>query len=251
MPSFKAKLQETDRRLTCHFCTIPSAIVTQAIAAEGADAVIIDQEHGAVDQASLHAMIAATAGTDCAPLVRVVEATDANVKRALDLGAEGICFPMVRTPTDVRKAVATLRYPPNGTRGFGPFIAQSRWQTTVQDYRTKIEPHLVCMLLIETVEAVENIEEICEIEGIDIIISAQFDLSTAMGCPGQFDNPDFMAAVARVRAAALAKGIPLGQVALSEEQAKQHFANGYRVIAGFDAIWLRAKAAEAQSWLKP
>jgi 4-hydroxy-2-oxoheptanedioate aldolase len=251
MPSFKAKLQETDRRLTCHFCTIPSAIVTQAIAAEGADGVIIDQEHGAIDLASLHAMIAATAGTDCAPLVRVVEATDANVKRALDLGAEGICFPMLRTPGDVRKAVATLRYPPNGTRGFGPFIAQSRWQTSVQNYRAKIEPHLVCILLIETLEAVENIEEICEIEGIDMIIPAQFDLSTAMGCPGEFDNPDLMGAVSRICEAATAKGIPLGQVALSEEQAKKYLASGYRMIAGFDAAWLRAKAAEAQGWLNP
>ena len=109
MSSFKSKLGESDARLTAHLCTIPSATVTQAMAAAGADAVIIDLEHGAVDYASAHAMIAALAGTDCAPLVRIASNEEWQVKRVLDLGAEGICFPLIRDAGDAERAVASLR----------------------------------------------------------------------------------------------------------------------------------------------
>ena len=248
MPTFKEKLGNPDNRLTAHVCTIPSPVVPQAIAAAGADAVIIDLEHGAVDFGSLHAMITATQGTACAPLVRATEIDEGQAKRILDLGAEGIVFPLVRTADDARRAVAAMHYPPKGTRGFGPFIAQSRWGESLMTYRTAIEPHLVCCLLVETPDAVENIEEICAVPGIDLLIPAQFDLSTALGIPGQFDHPDFVAAIEKVRSTAQSAGLPLGQAALNEAQANAHFAAGYQVIAGFDVLWLRAAAAEAQGW---
>jgi 4-hydroxy-2-oxoheptanedioate aldolase len=203
LPSLKRKMRKADARLTSVVCTIPSATVTQAIAASGVDSVIIDLEHGAVDYGSAHAMIAATAGTDCAPLVRVADNNEAQVKRVLDLGAEGIVFPLIRNAGDAAKAVASLRYPPRGTRGFGPFIAQSRWQTTMPTYQKDVENELVCCLLIETVEATNNIEEICAVEGVDCMVLAAFDLSTSLGVSGQFDHPDFLAAQQQIEQAVL------------------------------------------------
>ena len=99
MASCKRKLAEGDARLTAHICTITSATVKPAMVAAGADAVImdLDLEHRAVDYGSANAMIAATARSDCAPLVRIAENEDWQVKRAPDLGAEGICFPLIRT----------------------------------------------------------------------------------------------------------------------------------------------------------
>ena len=193
MPTLKAKLADPDQRLSMHLCTIPSATVTQAMAAAGADAVIIDLEHGAVDYGSAHAMIAATSGSDCAPLVRVAKNDEAHVKRVLDLGAEGIVFPLIKTAEDARRAVASLRYPPAGNRGFGPFIAHSHWKVGLLDFAAEMDGKLVCCLLIETVEAIENVDEICAVKGIDLIVPAQFDLSTAFGVSGQFDHPDFVA----------------------------------------------------------
>jgi len=245
---FKARLAETSDRMTAHVCTIPSPTVTQALAAAGSDAVIIDLEHGAVDYGSAQAMIAATQGFACAPLVRVAENDPVQVKRVLDLGAEGIVFPLIRTADDAAKAVASLRYPPNGTRGLGPFIAHSRWDTTLMDYRDFIEDRLICCLLVETRDAIENIDDICAVPGIDLLIPAQFDLSTDLGIPGQFDHPDFTAAIAKVEAAANAAGLPLGNVGLAKPQADALFAKGYRVICGFDLLWLKAAAAETQSW---
>ncbi|GAA6191990.1 aldolase/citrate lyase family protein [Phaeobacter sp. NW0010-22] len=248
--TFKEKLSNPTIRLTAHVCTIPSAAVTQAMAAARSDAVIIDMEHGAIDYATAHAMIAATAGTSCAPLVRVTENESAQVKRVLDLGAEGIVFPLIRTAKDAEQAVASLRYPPNGTRGFGPFLAHSRWGTSLMEYRESVDGHLVCCLLVETRDAVENIEAICAVPGIDAIIPAQFDLSTDLGVSGQFDHPDFLAAVAKVEDAANSAGIPLGNVGLAKPQADALLAKGYRIIAGFDILWLKAMAAETQSWIR-
>lgn len=248
MTSLKQKIRDTDRCLTSVVCTIPSAAVTQAIAASGADSVIVDLEHGAVDYGSAHAMIAATAGTACAPLVRVAENDAAQVKRVLDLGAEGIVFPLIRSVADAERAVASLRYPPRGTRGFGPFLAQSRWQTSLPDYRADVEDQLVCCLLIETAEAVENIEAICAVDGVDIVVLAGFDLSTELGVAGQFEHPDFIAACTRIEAAAAAAGLPISGVAFAPEQAAAQRARGYRMIAGFDVLWLRAKTAELVGW---
>ncbi|MXQ08600.1 2,4-dihydroxyhept-2-ene-1,7-dioic acid aldolase [Alphaproteobacteria bacterium GH1-50] len=248
MASFKAKLADGEARLTAHICTIPSATVTQAMVAAGADAVIIDLEHGAVDYGSAHAMIAATARSGCAALVRIAENEDWQVKRALDLGAEGICFPLIRTAEDAARAVASLRYPPSGARGFGPFLAHSFEGVSLMDYRATVDESRVCMLLIETREAVENIEEICKVPGIDILVPAFFDLSTAYGVSGQFDHPDVVAATARIEAAASEAGLPLGGPALSKAQADALFARGYRVIAGFDILFLKAAVAEAQGW---
>ncbi len=248
MPSLKRKLQDTNDRLSSVVCTIPSAVVTQAIAACGVDSVIVDLEHGAVDYAAAHAMIAATAGTGCAPLVRVAENDPAQVKRALDLGAEGIMFPLIRTADDARKAVASLRYPPEGTRGFGPFISQSRWGKDFATYAPDIQPELICCLLVETADAVDNIDDICAVPGIDLLIPAQFDLSTDLGLMGQFDHPGFLSAVARIERAAKTAGLPLGNVALTEDRARSLFDNGYRLVGGFDALWLREKAQQIQSW---
>ncbi len=246
--TFKRRLHETEARMSMHVCTVPSAAVTQAIAASGADAVIIDLEHGAIGYAEAQAMIAATQGTQCAPTVRIAKLDDTHVKRALDLGAEGIVFPLVGTAAEAEWAVRSLQYPPKGTRTFGPFVAHSRYCQDLMSYAKSFGQRALCVILAETVEAVENIKEIVRVPGIDLIIPAQFDLSTSMGIPGEFDHPAYIEAVAKIEDAALKANVPLGGVALNQGQAEAAFDKGYRVIAGFDLLWLKSKTAEAQGW---
>ena len=250
MARLKHRLKHTDDRFAIHVCTIPSATVTQAMAAAGADGILIDMEHGAVDYGTAHAMIAATAGTDCAAIVRIAENDPAQAKRVLDLGAEGVCFPLIRTAEDAARAVAAMRYPPRGVRGFGPFIAQSRWQSSLPSFREDCEDHLICVLLIETREAVENIEAICAVEGVDLLVTAMFDLTTDLGHMGDFNHPDVIDARMSIEKAAFTAGIPLSSNALSEEMALDLFQRGYRGIAGFDLLWLREKTAAFKSWTK-
>lgn len=247
--TMKAKLAEAGRRLNGHVCIIPSAVVAQAIASAGADYVIIDQEHSPMGFETLHAMVAATAGTACAPLVRIPEIDETAVKRALDAGAEGICFPLIRTVGDAKRCVAAMRYPPSGRRGWGPFVAHSRWAVSLSEYAASTANDTVCMLLIETADAVENIEEICRVEGIDCMIVASFDLSTELGVSGQFDHTKFREAVARIETAVFGAGIPLGAVGFTEEQTRSAMERGYRLIGAFDVLWLKGAVQQSIKWM--
>jgi len=108
-------------------------VATQALAAAGADVVMIDQEHGPIGPESVHAMVAATAGTECSPWVRVPSIDEPATKSALDAGAEGIMFPLITTAKSEAECVALTRYPPEGRRGFGPFVGHSRWGVDLFD----------------------------------------------------------------------------------------------------------------------
>jgi 4-hydroxy-2-oxoheptanedioate aldolase len=228
---------------------IPSAVATQAIAAAGADFVIVDREHGPIGRETMHAMLAATAGTPCAPLVRVPAIDEAEVKTALDAGAEGVVYPLVRTAGDAERCVAYTRYPPDGSRGWGPFTAHSRFGTAAEDYLAEVGPKIACCLLIETAEAVENIDAILSTPGVDVAIVAKYDLSTALGVHGRFDAPEFTDAVATVERAAAAGSTPLGGAALTREQASAMTAAGYRLlIHGFDVFMLKQQVAAFATW---
>ena len=187
----------------------------------------------------MQAMIAATAGTACAPLVRVPGVDAAEVKVALDAGAEGIFFPMVRSAADVERCVASVTYPPAGTRGWGPFVAHARHATTPAEYSNAVGPHITCCVQIETLEAVRDIEAIVRVPGVDLVMIAPFDLSSALGIEGQFDATPFVEAVAGVERAVAAAGVALCGVALTAERAAALAAGGYRaLLRGIDVFML-------------
>ncbi len=247
--TFRDKLADPARALSIQFATIPSPVVTQAIAAAGADGVLIDMEHGAVDWASCHAMIAATQGFDCSPAVRIPKIDEAECKRALDMGAEGICFPFVNTPEDAARCVAALRYPPEGTRGWGPFLASSRWDVPLFDYQPRFGDRPYGYFTLETAEAAENAEAILATPGVDIAVMAAFDLSSSLGVSGRFDHPDFLAAAKKIEDAALAAGVPLAGGARDEAQIRAMKARGYRIFASFDVLMLKGAAAAQAGWV--
>jgi 4-hydroxy-2-oxoheptanedioate aldolase len=223
---------------------IPSPVSAQAIAAAGADFLMIDREHSPIGREAMAAMIAVTAGTSCAPLVRVPRIDEAEVKVALDAGAEGIFFPMVRSAEEAVRCVELVRYPPGGTRGWGPFVAASRHGVTPAEYSKAVGPHLSCWVQIETLEAVEDIDAIVRVPGVDALMLAPFDLSLAMGIEAQFDEPRFVEAVSTVERAAAAAGMPLAGVALDPQRAAELTARGYRaLLRGIDVFILQQAVA--------
>ena len=135
-------------------------------------------------------------------------------------------------------------------RGWGPFIAHSRWDVPFRDYTREIGPRAACMLLIETREALEDIEAICATPGVDAVVVAGFDLSIDLGLPGDFGHPDFEAAVLRIETAAKAAGIALGGVAFTPEQAAALRARGYRIISNFDVLALKESVARQAAWAR-
>ena len=247
---FREKLADPARALSIQFATIPSPVVTQAIAAAGADGVLIDMEHGAVDWAACHAMIAATQGFDCSPAVRIAKIDEAECKRALDMGAEGICFPFVNTPADAARCVAALRYPPEGTRGWGPFLASSRWDAPLFDYQPRYGDRPYGYFTLETAEAAENAAAILATPGVDIAVMAAYDLSSDLGLAGRFDHPDFLAAAKKIEDAALAAGVPLAGGARDQASIAAMKARGYRIFANFDVLMLKAAAAAQAGWVR-
>jgi 4-hydroxy-2-oxoheptanedioate aldolase len=248
----KDRIHKSKEPLGGYLCIIPSPVVTQALAAAGADFLVIDQEHAPIGPENLHAMIAATAGTACSPWVRVVKRDEAFVKPALDAGAEGIMFPLVRTAADAAECVALTRYPPRGRRGWGPFAAHSRWGVEPFDYLPRRGDETVCGLLIETKAAVDNLEDICRVEGIDYMVIATFDLSTDLGVSGKLDAPILLDAVRHAESVILDAGIALGAAALTREQAQANLKRGHRLFFyGFDVLMLRQHARQAVGWVRP
>jgi len=249
MPSARERLTVGQGPLAAFVNLIPSAVVTQALAAAGAEVVLIDTEHGPIGPESLHAMVASTAGTACSPWVRVPGCDEACVKSALDAGAEGIVFPPVTTAQSAAECVALTRYPPHGRRGWGPFVAHSRWGTELFDYLGRRGGETLCTLLIETRSAIDNIEEICQVEGIDCLTIAPFGLSTEMGVSGQLDAPELVQAITYAERVILEWGIALGGAALTEEQTRVLIKKGYRLLwHQFDVLILKQFVRQTAEW---
>jgi 4-hydroxy-2-oxoheptanedioate aldolase len=137
----------------------------------------------------------------------------------------------------------------HGRRGWGPFIAHSRWNVELLDYLPKRGADTVCALLIETKAAVDNIEDICRVEGIDYMIIATFDLSTELGVSGKFDAPILLDAVRHAEHAILKAGIALGAAALTREQTQRNLSRGHRILVyGFDVLILKEHVRAAAGW---
>jgi len=210
--------------------TMPSAPHLQVLAAAGFDWVWIDTEHGPMSPETVHNMINATAPSATVPLVRVPATMPWMVKPALDAGALGIVFPFVSSPETAAEAAAAVRYPPEGVRGFGPFLAPSRWGVSMAEYAASANAAILCVVMIETREAVERAEEILAQPGIDIAFVAPFDLSQSLGCPGEFDNPMFVDALAAAERSILDAGLVLGGMALDETIGRAMMDRGYRFL---------------------
>ena len=164
--------------------SMPSVNMAQTLSNSGFDWLFIDMEHGAIDIASCHHMITATAGTQCAPVVRVMEPSISYTKPVLDSGAMGIIFPMVTSKEAAESAVKAVRYPPEGERGWGPFYAPMRWGNgNSMDYY-KASNDVVIIALIEHIESIENIDAILDVNGIDVFFIAPMDLAASMGHVG-------------------------------------------------------------------
>src|SRR5215831_14030162 len=214
--------------------TIPS-IQTVQIMAQSLDWIIVDLEHGPIDLTAAHAMIVATAGTPCVPMVRIAANEPHLAKAPMDLGALGINFPMISSRTDAEKAVRSVRYPPRGDRLWGPFHAPFRWNVSMGDYMATADDDMICMVTIEHVEAVERIDEIMATPGIDIAVIGPGDLATSINKRGLLDDPELLELIARAEAGILKSGVPIGGAARTADQANRLIDRGYRAIAlGFD-----------------
>lgn len=183
--------------------------VVELYASEGFDWICLDMEHTSTDLRTMHECILAAKGTDVDMLVRLPSHEPSMAKRALDAGIDGIIAPCVNTADAARRIVAMTKFPPLGNRGAS--LARST------DYGRKFKSHfethndrVLVVVMLEHVDALDNLDEILEVPGIDATFIGPYDLSSSMGLPGQLDHPHVAAAQAKILATCRRHGIPAG-----------------------------------------
>jgi 4-hydroxy-2-oxoheptanedioate aldolase len=225
---------------------IPNAFSAETMAHQGWDALTIDLQHGVVDYQAMVGMLQAVSTTPTVPLVRVPWLEPGILMKALDAGAYGVICPMVNTREDAQRLVAYTHYAPRGSRSFGPTRALLY---AGADYPLHANETIVTFAMIETAQALDNLDDILSVEGLDAVYIGPSDLSLSLGCRPTFDDVDPKAAQAidhildRARAHGLVAGIHNG----SPEAALRRIARGFQfVTVSSDA---RLMAAGAQQLL--
>jgi 2-dehydro-3-deoxyglucarate aldolase/4-hydroxy-2-oxoheptanedioate aldolase len=213
----------------------------------GLDWLWIDTEHTAITLDNAVAMLQATNGSNISTVIRVPWNDKTLIKRALDIGPDGILVPLINTAEEVEAAVRAMKYPPSGERGAGLGRAQC-YGMHMGEYLETANDEVILIAQIEHVTAVENIDEIVRVKGLDWVMIGALDLSGSMGKLGQTDDPEVEAAVQKVLAACKEVGLPCGIVAIGPEAANRRIAEGFTaLIVGIDVLFVHGAAAATVS----
>ena len=217
--------------------TIGNPDVAELVAHTGVDWLVFDMEHAPLDIETVQVLMQATSGTEITPLVRVAWNDLVLIKRALDIGAQGLVIPWVNSEADAIRAVQASRYPPRGLRGAGP--RRAAMYGLDRNYVAEVEGKIMIIVQIETSQAVENVEKILQVDGVDAVFIGPRDLSMSMGVQGRQDKPAFDMAVKKVLEAGKKFGIPTGIMCHSADEIKLAVQQGFRIIAlGSDCDYL-------------
>ncbi|KAL3461365.1 Phosphoenolpyruvate/pyruvate domain-containing protein [Aspergillus heterothallicus] len=231
----------------------PGHALARTVAQLGEDWVLIDCEHGAIDDREMHLQIAAVASAGCSPIVRIPSSEPWMMKRALDAGAHGIMVPMCETKEQVEAVVSGCRYPPAGTRGAGAMFAHSAFNMSSREYLTTANERVVVIVQIESQTAVENCEEIAAVDGVDMLFVGPNDLASSMGYVA-FDHgriEEVQTAIARVLKAAKEAGKYAGHFAMGAEEAARRWEQGFDFVnCGADIVALTAWIAQEMKILR-
>jgi len=208
--------------------SVPSPLVAEAAALAGFDYVCIDMQHGVADYQTAINMLAAMRGAASTPIVRVPWLEPGIIGRVLDAGALGVVIPMVNTRADAEAAVAACRYAPAGARSFGPVRAGMAYGP---EYFSRANDEIACIPMVETRQAVEVVDEIVSVPGVDAVYVGPADLSITYGLPPGVDNPGtvFDEAIATIVDACNRHGVTPGIHSVSGLAAKR-VGNGFRMI---------------------
>jgi 2-keto-3-deoxy-L-rhamnonate aldolase RhmA len=221
-----------------------SPIVAEAVGHAGFDWGVIDMEHTPLDLMDVVHMLQALAATKMVPVVRVPWNDAVTVKRVLDAGATTVLFPFVQNAQEARRAVAAIRYPPEGVRGMAGMSRASRFGTT-PNYLQTANKGMGVIVQLETREAVLQLEAIAEVDGVDALFIGPADLSASMGHVGQLTHPAVMELMGQAAQRARQCGKPIGTVGGSPEVVAQYRAAGFDYIAIASDLGLLMRGAQA------
>lgn len=235
------------------FINLGSSITAEIAAQSGFDWLLIDIEHGSADLESLMPQLQAVGGSPAVPLVRIAANEPPRFKRVLDMGAGGVMIPYVSTADEAAQAVAAMRYPPRGIRGVAKLNRGSAFGVNFEDYFANSHEQLVCVVQIETEDALNNIDEIAAVDGVDVLFIGPLDLSVNMGIAQQFTHERFIKAQAKVVAAAKNAGKAAGILLLNTDMIADTLKAGFSFVAvgsdgGLVAVGMRQLAGAFEEY---
>lgn len=218
--------------------SMPSSVSAEAMADLDFDYLCIDLQHGLIDYAGAVPMLQAITTGTATPLVRVAENQAGHIGKALDAGAMGVIVPMVNTVEECRTAMRAARYAPEGSRSFGPSRA---WPVEGADYWERANTDILCIPMIETAEAVSNMDAILAVAGVRVIYVGPADLSVSLGYHPRSNEPGFLAALDEIVAACSRHGVMAG-IHTNTATARDRLDRGFRMVTvTADLVALRTK----------
>jgi 2-keto-3-deoxy-L-rhamnonate aldolase RhmA len=217
--------------------------VAATLAGAGFDFLWIEMEHSPLTLETARSMILATRGLKAMPFIRVPVNEPWMAKRALDIGGLGVIFPFTSTRELAEQAVKSCKYPPQGIRGFGAAMAASRWGMSGSDYAKFANENVLVVVIIEQKQAVDNIEEIASVPGVDVLFIGVNDLSFSLGVGGKITDPIVEEAVNKVLAAGKKRNIPVGYPAGNPLEINKRIAQGFRFFQASSDLGLMGAAA--------
>lgn len=222
-----------DRTTFGTWLSFGSVAVAERLATAGFDWLTIDLEHAPTNHETAALMAMAIAARGTVPIVRVPSSNDDHIKRALDLGAYGIVAPMVTSAGQAQAVVASCKYPPAGVRSLAGGRNDLAWETDSSTYFAQANDQVVVIVQIEHARALENIDDILAVPGIDCAFVGPQDLSSSLGCKPMLESPDprYQAALKTITSAARRHGVATGIMVTSAEQANQRARQGFNMIA--------------------
>lgn len=215
--------------------TIPSTEIVEILCQAELDWLFVDLEHSALTIKDAQ-LILQTVGQKIPCLIRVPSNDEVWIKKALDIGASGIIIPQVKTIEDAKKAVQLCKYPPDGLRSVGISRAQG-YGKIFQAYIDSANTEIAVVIQIEHIDAIENIENILTVSGIDCLFVGPYDLSASMNRTGLITDKDVQKAIHRVKIFADKANVALGIFGVTAEAVKPYIQSGYKLIAvGIDTM---------------
>ena len=230
--------------------TIPAPEVGEMIAKCGFDWLFMDGEHSPLSTLDWQRMLQAVGGRS-AGIIRVPEKSEAAIKKMLDIGADGIIAPQVNNADEARQIVQWCKYPPQGVRGVGLARAQG-YGLDFASYVESANDDIAVIIQAEHVDAVNNIEDIVKVEGIDAVFIGPYDLSASMNKMGAIDDAEVVAAIDLVTRACQQNNIALGYFGVDADSVKPYIDKGYKLICtGVDAGFVTQGAQQVLQQLTP
>ena len=222
--------------------------IAEVLSGAGCDWLFLDAEHSPLDTLAVQRLVMGAGSTPC--LVRLAASSEVDVKKALDVGAAGIIAPLVNSAEQAAQVVRWAKYAPLGTRGVGVGRAHG-YGFNFKDYVDTANDNTVVVVQAEHIAAVNHIEAIVQVPGVDAVLIGPYDLSASLNRLGEVTHPEVVAAIDRVTEACRNVGLPLGIFGMNAAAVKPYIDRGYTlIVCGIDTVLLGTAVREMLGQIK-